>query len=62
MRTYGRARILQPMVDTGRQELSGAGVTVRPVVALADAGHWKNDAIEAIVSQGIQTLVVPDAD
>ena len=31
-------------------------------VVLADAGYWKNDAIEAIVGQGIQTLVAPDAD
>jgi len=30
--------------------------------ALADAGYWKNDAIEAIVERGIQTLVAPDAD
>jgi hypothetical protein len=29
---------------------------------LADAGYWRNDAIEAIVAQGIQTLVAPDAD
>jgi hypothetical protein len=28
---------------------------------LADAGYWKNDAIEAIVAHGI-TLVAPDAD
>jgi Transposase DDE domain len=29
---------------------------------LADAGYWKNEAIEAIVAEGIQTLVAPDAD
>jgi hypothetical protein len=29
---------------------------------LADAGYWKNDAIDALVAQGIQTLVAPDAD
>jgi hypothetical protein len=29
---------------------------------VADAGYWKNDAIEALVAQGIQTLVAPDAD
>ena len=29
---------------------------------LADAGYWKNEAIEALCGQGIQTLVAPDAD
>jgi transposase len=53
---------LQPMVETARRELKAAGVTDKPGVVLADAGYWKNDAIEAIVTQGIQTLVAPDAD
>ncbi|MDQ3720395.1 MAG: transposase [Actinomycetota bacterium] len=53
---------LAPMVETARQELRSAGIGERPGVVLADAGYWKNDAIEAIVSQGIQTLVAPDAD
>jgi Transposase DDE domain len=53
---------LEPMVETARQELEAAGVTDQPGVVLADAGYWKNEAIEAIVNQGIQTLVVPDAD
>jgi hypothetical protein len=34
-------------------------VSEKPGVVLADAGYWKNDAIEAIVNQGIQTLVAP---
>ena len=50
------------MVATARRELDAAGVTEKPGVVLADAGYWKNDAIEAIVAQGIQTLVAPDAD
>jgi hypothetical protein len=29
---------------------------------LADAGYWKNDAIEALCAEGIPTLVAPDAD
>jgi transposase len=53
---------LQPMVGAARQELEVASVTDKPGVVLADAGYWKNDAIEAIVNQGIQTLVAPDAD
>jgi hypothetical protein len=53
---------LAPMVSTARQELSGAGITEAPAVVVADAGYWKNDAIEALAAQGIQTLVAPDAD
>lgn len=53
---------LQPMVENARRELEAVGVTDKPGVVLADAGYWKNDAIEAIVNQGIQTLVAPDAD
>ena len=53
---------LQPMVETALDELARAGVTDTPGVVLADAGYWKNDAIDALVAQGIQTLVAPDAD
>jgi transposase len=53
---------LQPMVETARQELETAGVDEAPGVVLADAGYWKNEAIEALIAQGIQTLVAPDAD
>ena len=53
---------LQPMVETARAELEAAGLNDKPGVVLADAGYCKNDAIEAIVSEGIQTLIAPDAD
>ena len=53
---------LQPMVEAALDELTRAGVTRRPGVVLADAGYWKNDAIDALVARGIQTLVAPDAD
>jgi transposase len=53
---------LEPMVNTAGAELRSAGVSAKPGVILADAGYWKNDAIETIVSQGIQTLIAPDAD
>ncbi len=53
---------LEAMVDAAREELKGAGVNERPGVVLADAGYWKNDAIEAIVSECIQTLIARDAD
>ena len=53
---------LQPMVETALHELARAGVTETPGVVLADAGYWKNDAIDVLVAQGIPTLVAPDAD
>ena len=53
---------LEPMVETAREELRSAGVNEKPGVVLADAGYWRNDAIEAIVGEGIQTLIAPDAD
>src|SRR4051812_16308033 len=53
---------LAPMIQSAVGELAGAGFTETPDVVLADAGYWKNDAIEAIVAQGIQILVAPDAD
>ncbi|MGH8574235.1 MAG: transposase, partial [Gammaproteobacteria bacterium] len=53
---------LQPMAETAAAELEAAGVKEKPGVVLADAGYWKNDAIEALVGQGIQTLIAPDAD
>ena len=53
---------LEPMVADACEALEAAGVTDKPGVVLADAGYWRNDAIEAIVNRGIQTLVAPDAD
>jgi hypothetical protein len=53
---------LQPLVETARAELQAAGIQEKPGVVLADAGYWKNEAIEALVGQGIQTLIAPDAD
>ena len=53
---------LQPMIQTACQELQAAGIDQRPEIVLADAGYWKNDAIDALIAQGIQTLVAPDAD
>jgi len=53
---------LEPMVADACEALEAAGVTDKPGVVLADAGYWRNDAIEALVERGIQTLVAPDAD
>jgi hypothetical protein len=53
---------LTAMVTAAEEELHAAGVTDRLDVVLADAGYWKNDAIEALAGQGIRPLVAPDAD
>ncbi len=53
---------LQLMIETALQELERAGVPETPGVVLADAGYWKNDAIEKLCGHGIPTLVAPDAD
>src|SRR3954469_10580912 len=53
---------LQPMVQAAIGELDAAGVNETPGVVLADAGYWKNDAIEAVCGDGIPTLVAADAE
>jgi hypothetical protein len=54
---------LDPMVATALQELAAAGVNETPGLVLADAGYWRNDAIEKLINERhIQTLVAPDAD
>jgi hypothetical protein len=50
------------MVELALGELAAAGVSETPGAVLADAGYWKNEAIEALCAQGIPTLVAPDAD
>ncbi len=53
-------RTLQPLVDAAERELDTAGVTSRVTVALAEAGFWNNDQIQALTDRGIRTLVAPD--
>ena len=53
---------LQPMIETALHELERAGVPETPGIVLADAGYWRNDAIETLCGHGIPTLVAPDAD
>jgi transposase len=53
---------LAPMVHTALRELEAAGVSEAPGAVLADAGYWKNEAIETLCAEGIPTLVAPDAD
>jgi transposase len=53
---------LHPMLTAAEEELHAAGVTDALDIVLADAGYWKNSAIEALAGQGLQPLVAPDAD
>jgi hypothetical protein len=53
---------LEPMINAARRELKAAGIREEPQVALADAGHWHREQIEAVVSTGIQVLIHLDGD
>lgn len=53
---------LQPMLEQATGELQAAGVAEPVGIALADAGYWMNDAIDALLSDGIGVLIAPDAD
>jgi transposase len=51
---------LEPMVRATQCELRAVEVG-DPAVVLADAGYWHQRQIEAVVSDGMQVLVPPDA-
>ena len=51
---------LEPMVRATRRELDALDVG-DPEVVVADAGYWHHRQIEAVVSDGIQVLIPPDA-
>src|SRR3954447_1684454 len=51
-----------PMIEKARVELMAAGVTDTPEVVLADAGYWHGEQIDALMGQGVQVLIPPDAD
>jgi hypothetical protein len=51
---------LEPMVRATQRELRAIELD-DPDVVLADAGYWHQRQIEAVVSDGMQVLVPPDA-
>ena len=51
---------LEPMVRATRRELTAVALG-DPEVVLGDAGYWHQRQIEAVVSDGMQVLVPPDA-
>ena len=55
---FGR---LQPMVSAAQSELTAAGVTDALEVVVADAGYWHEKQMEAVINDGIQVLIPPDA-
>lgn len=58
----GDMTLLEPMIRSALGELQAAGVADRPETVLADAGYWNRQHIEALVADGLQTLVPPDAN
>lgn len=53
---------LDPMLTVAISELERAGVAGRPEVALADAGYWNEQHIDAVVAdKHIQVLIPPDS-
>src|SRR5205085_2669368 len=50
------------LLTAAEEELDAAGITDSLEIILADAGYWKNSAIEALAGQGLQPLIAPDAD
>jgi transposase len=51
---------LEPMIRRAQTELEAAGIADTIDVALADAGYWKSEQIQALWADGIQALVPPD--
>ena len=49
------------MVEATESELESASVTDKLEVALADAGYWHQKQMEAVINNGIQVLIPPDA-
>jgi transposase len=54
---------LAPMVEATLRELDDAGVSEKPLVALADAGFWNEQHMDQVTGEhGIEVLVAPDSN
>jgi transposase len=51
---------LQGLIRGSERELATAGVSDPVTAALADAGFWNTEQIQALTASGIRTLVTPD--
>ncbi len=52
---------LRPMLVAAHQELEHAAITDKPQIALADAGFWNEEHMDALAAEGITVLIPPDA-
>jgi transposase len=52
---------LEPLMNAARRELEQANVTARPRVAVADAGFWNEQQMDALAADGIAVLVPPES-
>ena len=53
---------LKPMVDATLRELEQAGISDKPQTALADAGYWNEQHMDAVTAEhGVQVLIPPDS-
>ena len=53
---------LRPMIEAALGELEQAGVTEKPMVAVADAQYWNEQHMDDVTSDhGIQVLIPPDS-
>ena len=52
---------LEPMLSAARAELSKAGVTDKPGMALADAGYWNQRQMDNLAADGIPALIPPES-
>src|ERR1700742_3390965 len=50
---------LHPMLIAAEEELHHAGVNDALDIVLADAGYWKNTAIDELAADGLRPLVAP---
>jgi transposase len=51
---------LEPMIGAALDQLQAAGISEQIQVAVADAGYWSGEQIQALWADGIQALVPPD--
>ena len=52
---------LRPMLAAAHSELDRAAITDKPQIALADAGFWNEEHMDALAAEGITVLIPPDA-
>ena len=54
-------RLLAPMIDAARIELTAVGIDRPPDVILADGGYWNVPQIQVLAATGSEVIVNPDS-